>query len=56
MKDVDYEDYTQVATVFDVAEPLAREIEFENDDGSMHYTPEQRWNYMRKWVDRMIKA
>jgi hypothetical protein len=45
---VDPEDYEQVAKVFGIAEALAREIEFENDD--YHTTEGRRWEYMRCWV------
>lgn len=52
MKAIDPEDYDQVASAFGVAPALVREIENENDEfGS---TPEARWVWMRKWVDRHI--
>ncbi len=53
MSGIDPECPEQVAAVFDIAEPLAQEISYENDEG--HKTPEERWEYMRNWVDRLIK-
>jgi hypothetical protein len=50
---IDPEDTRRVAATFDIAEPLAREIAYENDEG--HKTPEARWQYMRSWVERRIK-
>lgn len=54
MSGIDVEDYEAVAKAFNIAESLAREIEFVNDDdfsyGRTQTTPEQRWKEMRKWV------
>jgi hypothetical protein len=48
---IDPEDNETVALTFDIAEPLAREIAFMNDEGSAYLeTPEQRWQRMRAWV------
>ena len=45
----------QVAGIVDISETMAREIEFENDDGSYYdETPEQRWHRMRAWVQRHL--
>lgn len=45
-----------VAEIFNIAEALAKEIVFENDDegGWRHNTPEQRWQRMRKWVEQNL--
>ncbi len=73
---IDYEEYGQVAAAVDIATPLAREIEYENDadyakfemkpdaDKLPHWsrnryiriaeTPAERWQRMRKWVERHI--
>ena len=54
---VDPENARAVAEVFDIAEPLAREVVFENDEGnwsSHNETPAQRWSRMCAWVDRQI--
>ena len=52
---VDPEDYESVATIFNVAEPLAREIEYLNDERYRRETPEQRWTRMREWAASQIK-
>lgn len=44
-----------LAAIFDVAECLVQEIEWENDEGAWRETPEQRWTRMRAWVQRHIK-
>lgn len=54
MTGVDPEDSERVAQLFDIAEPLAREIVYENDEGRMK--PEARWKYMREWAEKHIKA
>lgn len=69
VSEVDPEDGEQVGKVFGIARQLACEIVYENDDGGIgeheyvdgkwRYTPEtpeQRWDRMRKWVDRQIKT
>ncbi len=55
MQELDPYDYIDVAVAFGIAEPLVREIEFENDEGSWGETPEQRWARMRQWVEANIK-
>lgn len=49
---VDPEAYEVVAKQFNIAEPLAREIEYENDEGfyGSQETPEHRWERMRAWA------
>lgn len=55
MAPVDPEDSVTVAHLFNIAEALAREIAFVNDEGSYRpETPEQRWTRMRAWVERQI--
>lgn len=44
------EDTARVASMFDAAPALIREIVYENDEGA-YETPEQRWVRMRKWVE-----
>ena len=43
---------------FDIAESLAREVMYANDEGGPFdkETPEQRWQRMRDWVASQIKA
>jgi hypothetical protein len=53
MHSIDPEDYVVAAREFNIAEPLAREIEYENDEGFwgvIEETPEARWERMRAWV------
>ena len=54
---IDPEDAVTVAAAFDVAESLAREVVFMNDEA--HYgaeTPAQRWTRMRAWAASQIKV
>jgi hypothetical protein len=51
---IDPEDYTKVANTFDIAEPLAREIVFMNDEAGWNDTPEKRWRRMRDWAASQI--
>lgn len=54
--EVDPEETDVVAKLFDVAEPLVREIVYENDEcGAWHETPEARWARMRRWVEKQIQ-
>jgi hypothetical protein len=54
MSQIDPEEYEQVATAFGIPECLAREIEFENDD-CYSQTPEDRYAYIYRWVERQLK-
>lgn len=67
MSKIDPEEPEQVAAAFDIAEPLAREIVYMNDEyyhgiwneSTKRYdaiTPEQRWTKMRAWVAAQITA
>ena len=56
MKAIDPEDPPQVAAAFDIAECLAQEIAYENDEGYYGETPGQRWHRMRTWVANQIKV
>jgi len=64
MAKIDPEDPPQVAAAFDIAEQLAQEIVYMNDEyydfeyiGNMRVdiTPEKRWQKMRDWVAKQIK-
>jgi hypothetical protein len=44
------EDYETVAKQFGIAEALAREIAYENDEGHWKETPEERFSRVRAWV------
>lgn len=55
MTGLDPEQPEGVAAAFDIAEPLAREIVYMNDEGGYRTeTPEDRWKRMRKWVAARI--
>lgn len=57
MSTMDPEDSDRVSAAFDIADPLAREIVFENDEnGPYMETPEHRWKRMRAWVASHIKS
>jgi len=56
--DVAPEDGKRVARFFGIAECLAREVEYENDDNGPwcgDETPEQRWVRMRAWVEKNLR-
>lgn len=56
MSKLDPEDAETVAGRFNVADCLAREIVWENDEcGRRRETPEERFRRMRKWVRSQIK-
>lgn len=57
MRRLDPEDSNGVASAFGIADCLAREVVYMNDEG--HYameTPEQRFTRMRAWVIEQIVA
>lgn len=66
VSDLDPEDAEAVGKAFDIAEPLAREIVYENDEYEIYgefpkferleESPAERWQRMRKWVDGHIKS
>lgn len=53
---LDPEDAAEVASVFNIAESMAREIVFENDEVDYRETPAQRWTRMRAWIAEQIKG
>ncbi len=55
MEGIDADDRERVAAVFDVAEPLAAEIAYLNDEYWDTATPEERWEKMHAWVSRKIR-
>lgn len=56
MRSIDPEDSEEVASVFNIARQLAKEIVFINDEaGYWQETPERRWARVRQWVDSKIK-
>lgn len=55
MSKIDPEDPDQVATAFNIAQQLAREIAYHNDEGGFYgENCEERFQRMLKWVDRQI--
>lgn len=57
LSEIDPDDSATVARQFDIAEPLAREIVFMNDEAGWYQeTPGKRWARMRAWVEGNIKA
>jgi len=57
MSGIDPEDSATVAGTFNIADALAREVVFENDEGTFRdETPEQRYERMRAWVASQIRA
>lgn len=70
MREMDPEDAGPVAAVFNIAECLAQEVVYMNDEYRRHYydpyvpgkpqvrheeSPEQRWIRMREWVAEQIR-
>jgi len=54
---IDPYDYGAVSRSFNVAQALAREIEWMNDEAGpwSGETPEKRWTRMREWVSQQIR-
>jgi hypothetical protein len=51
---LDTEDHEGLSRAFNIAHQLVQEIEFENDEGAFHETPETRWTRMRAWVESQL--
>lgn len=49
---IDPDEPDEVAAAFDIAEQLAREIVYINDE--YHLTPANRWKLVREWVTEQI--
>ncbi|MBB6146825.1 hypothetical protein HNQ77_004806 [Silvibacterium bohemicum] len=54
MRNVDPEQYEEVASLFGITEQLTRQIVFMNDEFYDRDTPGQRYEKMRAWVSRQI--
>src|SRR2546422_9707860 len=55
MAKIDPEEPKEVAAAFNIAECLAQEVVYENDESSWTAeTPQQRWTRMRNWVAEQI--
>lgn len=56
MENVDPDDIETVAGIFRISDAMAREIVFMNDEaGGRHQSPEDRYAWMRKWVEAEIR-
>jgi hypothetical protein len=53
MAEIDPQDHEQVADAFGIPHTLACEIMYMNDEGPGNWkaTPEQRFAYMKKWIE-----
>lgn len=56
MTELDPEDYDAIADAFGISHQLVQEIEFVNDEYGYGETPEQRWQNVRIWAAKQIKA
>ena len=55
VESIDPEDHRTVAKQFGIANALAQEIVFVNDEEWHDETPQLRWSRMRRWVDINIQ-
>lgn len=58
MSKIDPEDYSKVANTFGIAEPMAQEIVYMNDEAfesCWRKTPEERFEKMRAWIVSQIR-
>jgi hypothetical protein len=56
LESIDPEDSRTVAEQFGIANAMAQEIVFMNDEAAWYdETPQQRWSRMRHWVDISIR-
>lgn len=56
LESIDPEDSRTVAEQFGIANAMAQEIVFMNDEAAWYdETPQQRWSRMRHWVDINIR-
>lgn len=55
MASIDAHDRESVSNAFGIAEAMAAEVVFFNDECGWNETPEQRWARMRNWVESNIK-
>lgn len=52
---IDPDDYERVAAALDIAEALARELVYVNDEATfVDETPEDRWRRVRAWVEETL--
>lgn len=58
LEEDDTEDYRKLGETFDIAEQLAQEVMYWNDDAGPYAgeTPEERWARVRKWAASQIRV
>jgi hypothetical protein len=56
MSKLDPHDIDTVAPTFGIADAMAREIVYWNDEGDYDETPEHRWQRMRDWIAKQIRT
>lgn len=59
LKSIDTEDWETLGETFNIAKQLAQEVMFRNDEGDdfgMRMTPEERWQYVRRWAAHQIRV
>lgn len=54
MSELDPDDSAAVSATFNIADQLAREVVYMNDE-CYYGTSEERWHYMRDWIASQIK-
>lgn len=56
MENLDPEEHETIAETFDIAEQLAREVAYINDESGWHNeTPQRRWERVRAWAMEHIQ-
>lgn len=55
LAEFDPTDHVAVAKLLDIADPLAREVAFENDEQWSDTNPAKRWQRTRQWVAENLK-
>lgn len=56
LKTLDPEHAEDVGKAFNIAHQLAQEVVYLNDEYCQYRTPEERWKYMRQWVEDQLKV
>jgi hypothetical protein len=56
LESLDPDEPEDIGVVFGIAQQLAREVVWQNDEICDRGTPEERWRDMRGWAQRKLKA
>ena len=56
LNNIDTCDWEKLGSVFNIAQQLAQETMYVNDDENEYSTPEQRWTAVRRWAARQLKS